>query len=76
MISIDVDEDEVKSALEGKGYIIFDSDAEIYDYVDNTLKAQLKEYVAEMNKNLYIYTVKNFKTYEEIYNDLRNLVEE
>ena len=54
MISIDVDEDEVKSALEGNGYIVFESDAEIYDYVDKTTKERLKEYIEEMHKNLYI----------------------
>lgn len=37
---------------------------------------ELKEYVEEMYKNLYIYSESNkkFKSYEEIYNDLSRII--
>lgn len=43
----------------------------------NTVKDKLTDYISEMEKNLYIYADrhKQFKSYEEIYRDLKYIVE-
>ena len=40
------------------------------------LKEQLANYVKEMEKNLYVYSTKSFKSYEEIYRDLDRIIKE
>lgn len=44
----------------------------------DSLKYELEDYVKEMEKNLYIYSEgsKSFKSYEEIYRDLKMIIEE
>lgn len=49
---------------------------EVEKYFKPEYFADLAEYVKEMEKNLYVYSHKEFKSYEEIYNDLRRIVEE
>ena len=49
---------------------------EIKEYFNPKYHTVLTEYIKEMEKNLYIYSHKDFKSYEEIYNDLRRIVEE
>ena len=49
---------------------------EIEEYFRPNYHSDLAEYVKEMEKNLYVYSRKEFKSYEEIYNDLKRIVEE
>lgn len=49
---------------------------EIEEYFKPNYHSNLAEYVKEMEKNLYFYSHKEFKSYEEIYNDLKRIVEE
>lgn len=42
------------------------------------IKTDLEDYAKEMEKNLYIYSERNrqFKSYEDIYRDLKRIIEE
>ena len=67
-IEIDLDNylDECIETIENAGYkVVKDQNFE-----------GLSGYVAEMEKNLYIYSHKEFKTYEQIYEDLKNILRE
>lgn len=48
----------------------------IEEYFKPDVYSDLAEYVKEMEKNLYFYSHKEFKSYEQIYEDLRRIVEE
>ena len=80
-ITIDLSDylEECQEALEGNGCMVFEDDFDVKKYYEknfNTGISDLAEYVKEMEKNLYIYSHKEFKSYEEIYNDLKRIVEE
>ena len=47
-----------------------------YDETSDFIKEDLKEYVAEMEKNLYGYINNEglIKTYEEVYRDLKDMI--
>ena len=49
---------------------------EIEDFLNGGIKEQLADYVKEMEKNLYVYSTKSFKSYEEIYRDLDRIIKE
>ena len=70
-ITIDLSDylEECQETLEDNGYKVFEDDFD-------TGISDLAEYVKEMEKNLYFYSHKEFKSYEEIYNDLKRIVEE
>ena len=79
-ITIDLSDylEECQEALEDNGYKVFEDDFDVQEYYEenfNTGISDLAEYVKEMEKNLYFYLRKEFKSYEEIYNDLRRIVE-
>lgn len=64
-------------------FITVETEIDLEDYRDEIKKyfrpnyhSDLAEYVKEMEKNLYFYSHKEFKSYEEIYNDLKRIVEE
>lgn len=70
--------EECQEALEDNGYKVFEDDFDIQEYYEKNFDtgiSDLAEYVKEMEKNLYFYLRKEFKSYEEIYNDLRRIVE-
>lgn len=48
----------------------------IEEYFKPNYHSDLAEYVRGMEKNLYLYSHKEFKSYEEIYNDLKRIIEE
>lgn len=80
-ITIDLSDylEECKEALEDSGYRVFEDDFDVQEYYDKNFDTEisdLAEYVKEMEKNLYFYSRKEFKSYEEIYNDLKRIVEE
>lgn len=80
-ITIDLSDylEECKEALEDSGYKVFEDDFDVQEYYDKNFDtgiSDLEEYVKEMEKNLYFYSHKEFKSYEEIYNDLKRIVEE
>ena len=71
--------EEFKEALEDNGYKVFEDDFDVQTYYEKNFDtgiSDLEEYVKEMEKNLYFYSRKEFKSYEEIYNDLKRIVEE
>ena len=49
---------------------------EISDFLNGGIKSDLQKYVDEMEKNLYVYSTKSFKSYEEIYRDLDRIIKE
>ena len=49
---------------------------DIEDFLNDGIKSDLQEYVDEMEKNLYVYSTKSFKSYEEIYRDLKMIIKE
>lgn len=49
---------------------------DIEDFLNGGIKEQLQNYVDEMEKNLYVYSTKSFKSYEEIYRDLDRIIKE
>lgn len=49
---------------------------EIRDYLNGTIKEDLQEYVKELEKELYFYYTKKNITVEQIYDDLRRIIEE
>lgn len=75
-IEVDLDDyiDECEQTLKENGYLVFENEQDVVDFVDNEYKCVLSEYVEEMRKNLYIYSDKKIKTYEEVYNDLDNML--
>ena len=80
-ITIDLSDylEECQEALEDNGYKVFEDDVDIQEYYEKNFDtgiSDLAEYVKEMEKNLYFYSHKEFKSYEEIYNDLKRIVEE
>ena len=80
-ITIDLSDylEECQEALEDNGYKVFEDDFDVQKYYEKNFDTgipDLTEYVKEMEKNLYFYSHKEFKSYEEIYNDLRRIVEE
>ena len=80
-ITIDLSDylEECQEALEDNGYKVFEDDFDIQEYYEKNFDtgiSDLAEYVKEMEKNLYFYSRKEFKSYEEIYNDLKRIVEE
>ena len=79
-ITIDLSDylEECIEALKDNGYKIFEDDFDIQEYYEKNFHtgiSDLTDYVKEMEKNLYVYSHKEFKSYEEIYNDLRKIVE-
>ena len=71
--------EECQEALEDNGYKVFEDDFDVQKYYEKNFDtgiSDLAEYVKEMKKNLYVYSHKEFKSYEEIYNDLKRIVEE
>ena len=80
-ITIDLSDylEECQEALEDNGYKVFEDDFDVQKYYEKNFDTEisdLAEYVKEMEKNLYFYSHKEFKSYEEIYNDLKRIVEE
>ena len=80
-ITIDLSDylEECQETLKDNGYRVFEDDFDVqkyYEKIFDTGISDLAEYVKEMEKNLYVYSHKEFKSYEEIYNDLRRIVEE
>ena len=80
-ITIDLSDylEECQEALEDDGYRVFEDDFDVQKYYEKNFDtgiSDLVEYVKEMEKNLYFYSHKEFKSYEEIYNDLKRIVEE
>ena len=80
-ITIDLSDylEECQEALEGNGYRVFEDDFDVQKYYEKNFDtgiSDLAEYVKEMEKNLYFCSHKEFKSYEEIYNDLKRIVEE
>ena len=75
-IEVDLDDyiDECKKTLKRNGYLVFENEQDVIDFIDNKYKCVLSEYIEEMRKNLYIYSDKKIKTYEEVYNDLDNML--
>ena len=80
-ITIDLSDylEECQEALEDNGCKVFEDDFDVQNYYEKNFDtgiSDLVEYVKEMEKNLYFYSHKEFKSYEEIYNDLKRIVEE
>ena len=70
-ITIDLSDylEECQEALEDNGYKVFEDDFDVQKYYEKNFDTEisdLAEYVKEMEKNLYFYSHKEFKSYEEI----------
>lgn len=73
-VEIDLDDyiEECRETLEDNGYIVYENE----DEIETEIEYKLKEYVREMENNIYRYSDcrKTIKSYEEIYEDLKRII--